>query len=184
MTEVPSNPKVAEALKLFGKVISDEARKAGGFVSPLLAAFTARMVSLEQPQFDFVAGLDPDQESVMLELVLERISRKDDPLMEAIKMQVTFESLYATELQSLRQEQMVKDSENASKLDRIAKVGSNIQSNSQVANLYREIFRLMLSNGNYQSRLSFELSIFQPCRVVFLQVAWTRVFKTETWRGR
>jgi len=57
VTEVPSDPKVAESLKLFGKVISDEARKAGGFVSPLLAAFTARMVSLGT--FFCVCGTSP-----------------------------------------------------------------------------------------------------------------------------
>lgn len=136
----------------------------------------------EQPQFDFAAGLNPEQESVILELVLERISRKDDPLMEAIKMQVTFESLYATELQALRQAQMVQDSENEAKLDRIAKVGSNIQSNSQVANLYREIFRLMLSNGT--KMLSSGAIEWMLVTFEFSQAVLMKISKIVTWSGR
>lgn len=45
-----SSALVNEAIKNLGKVIAEEARKDGGYISPLLAAFTARVISLENPR--------------------------------------------------------------------------------------------------------------------------------------
>ena len=47
-----------------------------------------------------------ESEKDLIDMTLERCLRKDDPLFETIRMQVTFESFYATELQRLRQEQL------------------------------------------------------------------------------
>lgn len=73
--------------------------------------------------------------------------RKDDPMFETVKMQVTFESYYATELHRLRQEQIKREQDNGTQLEKIVQIGTNLQSNSQVAGLYRAIFKLMLVNS-------------------------------------
>lgn len=50
-----------------------------------------------------------EEEKQLIDMTLERATRTDDPVFETIKMQVTFESFYATELQRLRSEQLKKD---------------------------------------------------------------------------
>lgn len=138
---------MAEALKNLGQIITERATRDGGYVSPLLAAFTARVVSLENPRFDLEAGLTVESEKDLIDMTLERCLRKDDPLFETIRMQVTFESFYATELQRLRQEQLKQEDDNNARLDRIIQIGTNLQSNAQVASLYRALFKLMLANS-------------------------------------
>lgn len=142
-----SNPNVSEALKSLGRLVAEDARKDGGYIPPLLAAFIARCITLEQPQFDIFQGLEPEQEKDIIGLSLERCVKKDDPIFETVKMQVTFESLYATELHRLRQEQVKRDQSNNQQLDKIVQIGTNLQSNAQVASLYRSIFKLMLANS-------------------------------------
>lgn len=144
---VPSNPVVSEALKSIGRRVSEAARANGGYVPPLLAAFTARCTTLEKPSFDMVGGLNAEQEKDLINLTMEQCVRKDDPIFETIKMQVTFESFYATELHRLRQEQVKKDQSNKAQLEKIVSIGTNLQSNAQVASLYRAMFKLMLSNS-------------------------------------
>lgn len=91
--------------------------------------------------------LTKDQESALIAGSLHRLQQLDDPLVETLKMQVAFESLYATEVQKKRTRNYVLDQENAAQLAKILAIGTNIQSNAQVASLYRAIFRLMLQNG-------------------------------------
>lgn len=142
-----SDALVSESLRKLGKVIAEEARKDGGYIPPLLAAFTARVITLESPRFDIFKGLTPDQEKELISMTLERCTRKDDPIFETIRMQVTFESFYATELQRLRQKQIKKEQDNKTDLDKIVEIGTHLQSNAQVASLYRSIFKLILSNS-------------------------------------
>jgi hypothetical protein len=141
---------LAEALKNLGQVISDKATRDGTYVSPLLAAFTARVVTLESASFDLEAGLSFEAEQDLIEKTLERCTRQDDPLFETIRMQVTFESFYATELQRLRQQQLKQEEDNSTRLERIVTLGTNLQSNAQVASLYRALFKLMLANSSVE----------------------------------
>lgn len=156
---VPSSAVVTESLKNLGRVISEEARKDGGYIPPLLAAFTARAIVLHEQadtggaggaRFNLEAGLTPEEEKELIEMVLERCTRKDDPVFETMRMQVTFESFYATELHRLRQEQTKRETDNKEQLDKIVAVGTNLQSNAQVASLYRSIFKLMLANSTVE----------------------------------
>lgn len=142
-----SNPRVAEALKSIGRLVAAEARKDGGYIPPLLAAFVARCITLEQPRFDVFEGLSQEHEKELIGLTINMCVSKDDPVFETVKMQVTFESFYATELHRLRQEQIKKDQSNQGQLEKIVAIGTNLQSNAQVASLYRSIFKLMLSNS-------------------------------------
>lgn len=147
---VPKNPGsaiVAEALKSIGQMVAERASKDGGYIPPLLAGFTARLITLENPNFDLEAGLSTGDEKELIEMTLERCTRKDDPIFETIRMQVTFESFYATELQRLRQQQIKQEEDNNQRLGRIVAIGTDLQSNAQVASLYRAIFKLMLANS-------------------------------------
>jgi hypothetical protein len=80
-------------------------------------------------------------------MTLERVSGENDPALETIKMQVAFEALYATELRRLRDEQATLDRDNRALLTKIIEIGTDIQSNAQVASLYRAIFKLLLANA-------------------------------------
>jgi hypothetical protein len=142
-----SSPVVSEILKSLGRMVTEEARKDGGYIPPLLAAFVARCITLEKPVFDVYAGLVPEQEKEVVAMAMEQCVRTDDPVFETIKMQVTFESFYATELHRLRQEQVTKDQSNQGQLAKVVEIGTNLQSNAQVASLYRSIFKLMLANS-------------------------------------
>jgi hypothetical protein len=143
--------------------------------TPLLASFIARCLTLEaeelatsrqQPSaFPIESGnglggvaangqqaqqmihLLKEQESALIASSIHRLQQLDDPLLETLKMQVSFESLYATEVQKKRTRNYVLDQENAAQLSKILEIGTNIQSNAQVASLYRAIFKLMLQNG-------------------------------------
>ena len=153
-------------------------------VTPLLAAFVARALTLEaeeaaaargeQSEYIIVshqvgggaglgggAGQQQQSQSINLSLELQdrlirstlhRLRQLDDPLLETIKMQVAFESLYATEIQRKRAENFRLDAANAAQLGRILEIGTNISSNAQVASLYRAIFKLMLANGCVQQQ--------------------------------
>lgn len=151
MVPVPasnSSPKLTEILKELGVRVADLCRKDGFYVSPVLAAYTARVISLEQKvALDHLSSSDEEE---VMRLIIQRLSQQDDPRFDAVRMQVAFESLYASELQKLRKKQMVEDQENSLQLDNIVKIGTNIANNTQVANLYRAIFKLMLSNSGVE----------------------------------
>jgi hypothetical protein len=141
--------------------------------TPLLAAFIARCMTLEAEELSSARGTDSaypivstlgadsgptnhvrqsihltkEQEAALINASLHRLHQLDDPLLETLKMQVSFESLYATEVQKKRTRNYVLDQENAQQLAKILEIGTNIQSNAQVASLYRAIFKLMLQNG-------------------------------------
>ena len=72
---------MTETLKNLGRTISEEARKDGGYIPPLLAAFTARATVLQEQageggagggKFNLEAGLRPEEEKELVEMVLER----------------------------------------------------------------------------------------------------------------
>lgn len=163
-------------LQTIGSRASSEIMKSdptSPYVSPLLCAFLARCITLEREDSGefpvdgpsvvaaaLAAGLPPPTlpltaplpsppwlEQKLVNAVMQKVKLTDDPLLETIKMQVNFEAFYATELQKRRLEKFNHDAQNAQQLDKIVEIGTNISSNAQVANLYRAIFKLMLSNG-------------------------------------
>ena len=91
--------------------------------------------------------LTKEQEASLIHSTLHRLQQLDDPVVETCKMQVAFESFYATEVQKKRTKNFLLDQENSQQLNKILEIGTNIQSNAQVASLYRAIFKLMLQNG-------------------------------------
>jgi hypothetical protein len=142
---------VTEIIKELGARIAGEwqrVRPEDSPLSPLLAAFTARCISLEfSDRFDFERGLSLDNEQELVRMTMELAASLDNPIFDTIKMQVTFESLYATELQKIRKKASKLETQNSQLLDHIVEIGTNIQSNTQVASLYRSIFKLLLANS-------------------------------------
>lgn len=146
-----SNGAVLDLLKDLGQKIAQTVRKDGQYLSPLLAAYTARMISLEQPdKFAGVAEgtcLSLELEDELIQLTIERALSQNDPAYETIKMQVTFESFYAMELLRMRNKAQQNDQKSSELLDKIVDLGNNLSSNTHVAALYRSIFKLLLANG-------------------------------------
>jgi hypothetical protein len=150
---------VTEMFKQLGQKIAHIVRQDGQYLSPLLASFTARMITLEQTgRFPVegpsaVASLPPQLEDELIQLTIERALVQNDPLYETVKMQITFESFYAMELQRLRNKALADEESNQSILDSIVHIGTNLVSSQQVAALYRMIFKLLLSNSSVDSAL-------------------------------
>ena len=153
------------------------------FITPLLASFVARALTLEAEEAAASRGehseytivshvmgsgsaasggghvsqsinLTPEIQERLIQSTLHRLHQLDDPLLETLKMQVAFESLYAAEIQRKRQTNYNLDQANSTQLGRIMEIGTNISSNAQVASLYRAIFKLMLANGCVESPAS------------------------------
>lgn len=139
-----------ELFKELGQKISQLVRQDGQYLSPLLAAFTARVITLEQHgRFpvdgpDAVPVLPKAMEDELIRLTIQRALSTNDPHFETIKMQLTFESFYALELRRLRREQDEEDHRTSAMLDAIIQVGSSLTSSHQVATLYRMLFKLLL----------------------------------------
>lgn len=108
-----SNQAVIDNLKQMGKQISDEARRQGLNITPVLASFACSLLTLnENDPVSFAQALTPHQEQEVARKVVQKIITPDDPLFETLKMQVSFESLYASELNRLRSQQYQKDTKN------------------------------------------------------------------------
>jgi len=151
-----SSTRVSDLFKALGYRIAQIVRQDGQYLSPLLASFTARCITLETtgryPVEDLtgagtIVSLTPEQEEELIRLTIDRALSQDDPLYETIKMQITFEGFYAMELQRLRNKRILEEEKNGSMLDNIVQVGTNLVSSTQVATLYRLIFKLLLANG-------------------------------------
>lgn len=86
-------------------------------------------------------------------------------------MQVTFESLYASEMLKLRNQHVHDEQENKAMLDKIIDIGTALTSNQQVASLYRAIFRLLLANSTVEkSKMDRNVEVCDPCvGVVWVQ---------------
>ena len=119
----PTQVSTADAIKELGSRISAEwqrLRPEDAPLSPLLAAFTARCVSLEYPErFNFERGVSLEAEQELVKMTMDLAASQDNPIFDTIKMQVTFESLYATELQKLRKKASKQDQQNAQLLDHV-----------------------------------------------------------------
>lgn len=147
-----------EMLKQIGERLSHEFSVNGQYVPAILAAFTARVISLEDsssaesegraPQFDLEHSiLQPKAVAVLTKLTRERVSRHRDAEFETLSMQVTFESLYANELHRIRTQQTAQEDDNQKQLQRIVELGTNISNQDQVGQLYRAVFRLLRTNS-------------------------------------
>lgn len=152
-SEPNGQPYITALFKQLGQKIAHIVRQDGQYLSPLLASFTARMITLEQTgRFPVegpaaVASLPPQLEDELIQLTIERALVQNDPLYETVKMQITFESFYSMELQRLRARQAAEEQANASLLDSIVHIGTNLVSSQQVAALYRMIFKLLMANS-------------------------------------
>lgn len=163
-----------EMLKQLGDRLSHEFAVNGKFVPAILAAFVARVISLED--FSTASSLGRPcafdiehsnlSQKAILELTLqtrERVSRQRDAEFETLSMQVTFESLYANELHRIRMKQTELEDSNQRQLQKIVELGTNISSQEQVGQLYRAVFRLLRSNsfveaGNVTDTVNRELA--------------------------
>ena len=145
--------------KKLGQKIAQIVRQDGQYLSPLLAAFTARVITLEQSGRypvegpNAVAVLPPAIEDELIHLTIQRCMSHNEPMFETIKMQLTFESFYAFELNRLRKKQEEEDKRNSAMLDAIVQVGSNLNTSQQVATLYRMLFKLLLSTSTVPDHL-------------------------------
>lgn len=152
---------ILNRLKALGRSITDECRKAGKPISPVLAAFTARVMSLEiKDTFTIESqSADSDRELVKVGFVLlffvfgvcecvartntthtnehhtqvsvQRALSQNDPNYETIKMQVAFETMYARELEALKTAMLDEEKSTQTQLDKIVELGTNIQSSMQ-----------------------------------------------------
>ncbi len=151
--------QISNMFKELGYRIAQLVRQDGQYLSPLLAAFTARVITLERSG-DFPVenlgtnlqgvsaySLPPKKEAELIDLTYNLALSQDDPLYETIKMQVTFEGYYAMELQRLRNKHIAHEEKNQQLINQIVQVGTNLVSSAQVAALYRLIFKLLLANG-------------------------------------
>jgi len=164
--------------------LNPHALHSANFITPLLAAFTARCITLEaeeqaratqtenpypilEPE-PLNEGLVPtpasssrphrlhltkDAESSLIRSTLHRLHQLDEPLVETLKLQVSFESSYASEVARRRRSNLELDAANEEALNKIVDIGSNLTSNQVVASLYRAIFRLMMKNGCIDPKL-------------------------------
>ena len=136
-SEPNGQPYITALFKQLGQKIAHIVRQDGQYLSPLLASFTARMITLEQTgRFPVegpaaVASLPPQLEDELIQLTIERALVQNDPLYETVKMQITFESFYSMELQRLRARQAAEEQANASLLDSIVHIGTNLVSSQQ-----------------------------------------------------
>ena len=74
-------------------------------VNDMLAAFVAKTVILESPdRFQLDSALKPEDVEELVSLAVDRLGKEDDPSLETLRMQVTFDAAYVS-----RQEQLEKD---------------------------------------------------------------------------
>eukprot|EP00823_Brevimastigomonas_motovehiculus_P004230 TRINITY_DN2727_c1_g2_i2.p1 TRINITY_DN2727_c1_g2~~TRINITY_DN2727_c1_g2_i2.p1 ORF type:complete len:549 (-),score=229.68 TRINITY_DN2727_c1_g2_i2:205-1851(-) len=119
--------------------------------NPLLFSFVARLITLEKSDLDIEKKpLTEDQEKQLIQLVFDRCSLQNDPIFETVRMQVTFESLYSHELQKLGSKYLHEDQDTKVAINKIVEIASTLQTNQQVANLYRAIFKLLLTNSGVE----------------------------------
>lgn len=136
-------------MKDVGKRVSDESSREGGkYITPLLAAFITRCLTLQDESHWRLDRYNTTMEQELIHQTIHRCRQIDDPLLETIKMQVSFEAFYATEIQRMRTKAIKIDNENRVQLEKIVEIGTNIQSNAQGNVVWENIYMCAATLAN------------------------------------
>lgn len=136
-----------DALRRIGEEVVEEFRAEHAHVSLVLATFVVSTLRSGDPAADWSRPPGPEEAAELVRKATERLRQSRSPPMETVRMQVSFETMYAVAVQRLQRKYDGKREANQEKLAGVLAVASSLSSNQQVAALYRTFFRLLLANS-------------------------------------
>jgi len=145
-------------------------------VSPTLAAFISRTIIYDNPKrFILDKSLRNEDLTELVNLAVERLSEKDSPSLETLKMQVAFDSAYGQRTDEARDAQQTKDR----KLAELQRIIINLKANNTgdfetFTTLYRQIFlfvKVAIGSMGFQSNNLADREMAAALESVFPRVS-------------
>ena len=138
---------VVRGVREVARMVLEDCIQRGQRPSALLCAFVVRAEAIkggDMVPFDALDTVPARELSAFVASVRDRVLAENDPSLETMKLQTRFESSYASELLETEQRIAGVDAKKRGLLARVVEMGTNLQSDAQVAALYRAIFKLLL----------------------------------------
>ena len=128
------------------EIVTQIVERCKGTVSRALVTFVTRVVIENDPiRYPPESELDPEAVEALIATTVDRISEKDSPAMETIKMQVAFDSLFVEYVGKLEAQRKERDSERRELIRGILATRPKNANDFDTLNvLYKRIFQYLL----------------------------------------